>query len=92
MVGRPGPRARHDRAGVRRAARRRARGDAAKAAELQAFVKQTIAPYKYPRAIEFVAALPKTATGKIQRYRLRQLAAESRGKACEGYPDMPRTR
>lgn len=47
----------------------------AKAAELQAFAKQAIAPYKYPREVEFVAALPRTATGKIQRYRLRQLAA-----------------
>ena len=46
-----------------------------KAAELQAFAKQAIAPYKYPREVEFVAALPRTATGKIQRYRLRQLAA-----------------
>src|SRR5215472_6488024 len=46
-----------------------------KAAELQAFAKQAIAPYKYPREIEFVDALPRTATGKIQRYRLRQLAA-----------------
>lgn len=41
------------------------------AKSLQDFVKQTIAPYKYPRKIEFVSALPKTATGKIQRYRLR---------------------
>jgi 2-aminobenzoate-CoA ligase len=39
--------------------------------ELQAFVKQQIAPYKYPRAIEFRDALPRTATGKLQRYRLR---------------------
>ena len=39
--------------------------------ELQHFVKAAIAPYKYPRAIEFVADLPKTPTGKIQRYRLR---------------------
>jgi 2-aminobenzoate-CoA ligase len=46
----------------------------AKAAELQAFAKQVIAPYKYPREVEFVTALPRTATGKIQRYRLRQLA------------------
>jgi 2-aminobenzoate-CoA ligase len=42
-----------------------------KAAELQAFVKSTIAPYKYPRAVTFCAALPKTVTGKIQRFRLR---------------------
>ncbi|MCB9880808.1 MAG: AMP-binding protein [Planctomycetes bacterium] len=39
--------------------------------ELQAFVKETIAPYKYPRAIEFLDALPRTATGKVQRYVLR---------------------
>jgi 2-aminobenzoate-CoA ligase len=50
----------------------------AKAAELQAFTKQVIAPYKYPRAIEFVAALPRTESGKVQRYRLRQLAATQR--------------
>ncbi len=38
---------------------------------LQDFVKATIAPYKYPRAVEFVQALPRTATGKLQRFRLR---------------------
>ena len=41
------------------------------AGELQGFVKDRIAPYKYPRWIEFVAELPKTATGKIQRFKLR---------------------
>jgi 2-aminobenzoate-CoA ligase len=41
------------------------------AAELQDFCKAEIAPYKYPRAIEFVTELPKTATGKLQRFRLR---------------------
>jgi len=40
--------------------------------ELQNFVKQSIAPYKYPRAIEYVTSLPKTETGKIQRFLLRQ--------------------
>jgi acyl-coenzyme A synthetase/AMP-(fatty) acid ligase len=40
-------------------------------AELKAFVKTRLAPYKYPRWIDFVAELPKTATGKIQRFRLR---------------------
>ncbi|MGW1887978.1 AMP-binding protein [Streptomyces sp. NPDC001970] len=45
-----------------------------KATELQAFVKSTIAPYKYPRAVTFCAELPKTATGKIQRFRLRTKA------------------
>jgi benzoate-CoA ligase len=41
-------------------------------AELKAFVKEKLAPYKYPRLIEFVDDLPKTATGKIQRFRLRE--------------------
>ena len=41
------------------------------AAALQDFVKGEIAPYKYPRAVEFVDALPRTATGKLQRFRLR---------------------
>jgi benzoate-CoA ligase len=41
--------------------------------EVKAFVKERLAPYKYPRFIEFVADLPKTATGKIQRFRLREL-------------------
>jgi 2-aminobenzoate-CoA ligase len=40
--------------------------------ELQDFVKSVIAPYKYPRSIEFVASLPRTQTGKLQRYVLRQ--------------------
>jgi benzoate-CoA ligase len=44
---------------------------AALADELKAFVKDKLAPYKYPRWIEFVAELPKTATGKIQRFKLR---------------------
>ncbi|MFN2563409.1 MAG: AMP-binding protein [Gemmatimonadaceae bacterium] len=40
--------------------------------ELQDFVKAEIAPYKYPRRVEFVDALPRTTTGKLQRYRLRE--------------------
>ncbi|WP_339380087.1 AMP-binding protein [Aromatoleum evansii] len=40
--------------------------------ELQDFVKRTIAPYKYPRAIEFRDSLPRTETGKLQRFRLRE--------------------
>lgn len=39
---------------------------------LQDFVKQTIAPYKYPRAVEFCESLPRTETGKLQRFKLRQ--------------------
>ena len=41
------------------------------AKEIQDFVKREIAPYKYPRRVEFVDALPRTATGKLQRFRLR---------------------
>ena len=44
------------------------------AGELQEFAKQTIAPYKYPRVIEFIAELPKTQTGKIQRHKLRAMS------------------
>jgi benzoate-CoA ligase family protein len=44
--------------------------------ELQTFVKERLAPYKYPRWIIFVEELPKTATGKIQRFKLRELAKE----------------
>jgi 2-aminobenzoate-CoA ligase len=40
---------------------------------LQDFVKNEIAPYKYPRAISFIEELPKTQTGKLQRFRLRDL-------------------
>jgi 2-aminobenzoate-CoA ligase len=43
--------------------------------ELQEFVKREIAPYKYPRQIEFVESLPRTQTGKLQRFRLRERAA-----------------
>ncbi|MDA0262220.1 MAG: 2-aminobenzoate-CoA ligase, partial [Proteobacteria bacterium] len=46
------------------------------AKELQDFVKAEIAPYKYPRAIEFVEELPRTETGKLQRFRLRQRELE----------------
>ena len=53
-------------------------GDAALATALQDHVKREIAPYKYPRAIEFVAQLPKTETGKLQRFALRQMALARR--------------
>ena len=45
---------------------------------LQDHVKETIAPYKYPRSVVFTEALPKTATGKIQRFALRKLPAAAR--------------
>jgi benzoate-CoA ligase len=47
--------------------------DAQTGAALQNYVKQHLAPFKYPRQINFTEELPKTATGKIQRFRLRQL-------------------
>jgi 2-aminobenzoate-CoA ligase len=51
-------------------------GDATMTRMLQDFVKATVAPYKYPRAIEYVGELPKTQTGKLQRSELRRTAAE----------------
>jgi 2-aminobenzoate-CoA ligase len=60
--------------------------DADLVAALQDHVKREIAPYKYPRAIEFVAQLPKTETGKLRRFALRQMAqagAASSGMAAE---------
>ena len=51
-------------------------GAQASAEDLQAFVKERLAPHKYPRFIEFVDELPKTATGKIQRFRLREREGE----------------
>ena len=52
-------------------------GDAVLVAELQDFVKARIAPYKYPRAIEFVRELPRTQTGKLQRFKLRTAEAKA---------------
>ena len=52
-------------------------GDAAMTKTLQDHVKATVAPYKYPRAIEYITDLPKTQTGKLQRFELRKKAAES---------------
>ncbi len=58
-------------------------GDAGAATvkELQDFVKAEIAPYKYPRAVEFVAELPRTETGKVQRFKLRQAEEEKARQA-----------
>ena len=50
--------------------------DQASTKVLQDYVKATIAPYKYPRAIEYVSALPRTQTGKLQRFELRRMAAD----------------
>ena len=43
--------------------------------ETKAFVKDKLAPYQYPRQIEFIDDLPKAATGKIQRFKLREREA-----------------
>jgi 2-aminobenzoate-CoA ligase len=59
-------------------------GDATLATELQDHVKQTIAPYKYPRLIEFVTQLPKTGTGKLQRFALRKIAMQAAASASAG--------
>ena len=53
--------------------------DAATAAQLQELVKRQIAPYKCPRVVEFLPALPRTPTGKLQRYRLRERARRTAG-------------
>ncbi|WP_428003484.1 benzoate-CoA ligase family protein [Acidovorax sp.] len=52
-------------------------GQQVDAQALQAFVKERLAAYKYPRYIEFIDELPKTATGKIQRFRLREKEARA---------------
>ncbi len=52
-------------------------GQQVDAQALQAFVKERLAAYKYPRFIEFIDELPKTATGKIQRFRLREKEARA---------------
>jgi 2-aminobenzoate-CoA ligase len=59
-------------------------GDSALVTELQDHVKREIAPYKYPRAIEFVTQLPKTETGKLKRFALRQIAAARAASASAG--------
>ena len=65
------PRARAEGESVRRAAPISPSPSDELADKLKAFVKDQIAPYKYPREIEFVDALPKTATGKLRRSELR---------------------
>jgi 2-aminobenzoate-CoA ligase len=52
-------------------------GDTAMTKLLQDHVKASIAPYKYPRAVEYVPALPRTQTGKLQRFELRRVAGQS---------------
>ena len=49
-------------------------GDEALCKEIQNYVKKNTAPYKYPRQIEFIDAMPKTTSGKIRRTELREMA------------------
>jgi len=71
-----------------------ARDETGLVSALQEFVKRSIAPYKYPRSIEFIPSLPRTATGKIQRYELRQQAhrrsAADRGTQVQAPPSGPK--
>jgi 2-aminobenzoate-CoA ligase len=59
-------------------------GDAVKARELQDFVKQQLAPYKYPRDVRFTSALPRSPSGKLQHFQLRaELAAEAQAAEAQ---------
>jgi 2-aminobenzoate-CoA ligase len=55
-------------------------GDAAKVREIQDFVKQRIAPYKYPRDVRFVDTLPRNPSGKLQHFKLRQQFEQGNSK------------
>lgn len=57
-------------------------GGAAKVAELQNHVKQTLAPYKYPRDVRFVSCLPRNTSGKVQHFRLRRLVEAETAEAA----------
>ena len=63
--------------------------DADLCSQLQTFVKQTIAPYKYPRTIRIVDTLPRTETGKLQRFRLRELAMEDADRSYAAAVSVP---
>jgi 2-aminobenzoate-CoA ligase len=65
-------------------------GDAAKARQLQDYVKAQLAPYKYPRDVRFTDALPRSATGKLQHFRLRaQVEAEASAAAAGTHGGRP---
>jgi benzoate-CoA ligase len=62
-------------------------GASADEAELKGFVKDRLAPYKYPRSIAFIPELPKTATGKIQRFRLREQEGLAMSRSNQTSPE-----
>lgn len=64
-------------------------GDAAMAKTLQDHVKASIAPFKYPRLVEFATSLPRTETGKLQRFRLRQREAAAASAAANPTTKTP---
>jgi 2-aminobenzoate-CoA ligase len=66
------------------------RRDEAMVAELQEHVKRSISPYKYPRAIEFLDALPRTHTGKLQRFKLRAQPVQAAAEGGAGKTGRPR--
>jgi 2-aminobenzoate-CoA ligase len=66
-------------------------GDAAKRKEIQDFVKQTIAPYKYPRDVRFVTELPRNPSGKLQHFKLRDGLLHEGTPANEGNPGEAET-
>jgi 2-aminobenzoate-CoA ligase len=59
-------------------------GDAAKAREIQDYVKGQLAPYKYPRAVRFTTSLPRNASGKVQHFKLREVIATEPNAAGAG--------
>ena len=59
-------------------------GDAAKAREIQDYVKGQLAPYKYPRDVRFTAALPRNTSGKVQHFKLREIVAAEAGMTGTG--------
>ena len=63
-------------------------GDDAKSKEIKDFVKQNIAPYKYPRDIRFVSELPRNPSGKLQHFKLRQRLKEEAQVSEASQPEV----
>jgi 2-aminobenzoate-CoA ligase len=61
-------------------------GDAAKAREIQDYVKGQLAPYKYPRDVRFTASLPRNPSGKVQHFKLREVVAAESAMSNTGAP------
>jgi len=62
---------------------------AAKAKQIQDYVKNVLAPYKYPRDVRFTAALPRNASGKLQHFALRAVLANEELESEQAVPDQP---